>query len=129
MGRCKEATPSFFPLVHKGDTAVGNLCPATSHCTGDQVVYIYMSFTEICDRFSAVMEQMSHSTLTVRSLANYFKALRRANEAYVQSVEKAFTQLQNDLPRGAGEETLTATLKSFLAGQKKIGELMSNTAG
>lgn len=88
-----------------------------------------MSFTEICDRFSAVSDQLVQSSLTVRSLSGYFKALRKGLEAFVQSLDKAGAQLAADLARTGPADTLLTALTCFQAGQRQVMEQVSVTAG
>ena len=88
-----------------------------------------MSFTEICDRFAAVTDQLVQSSLTVRSLAGYFKALRKGLDGFVQGLDKAGTQLSADLAKTTPADTLLAALTAFQAGQKQVLEQVSVTAG
>ena len=87
-----------------------------------------MSFTEVCDRFSAVSDQLVQSSLTVRSLAGYFKALRKGLEGFAQGLDKASAQLTADLARTTPTDTLLAALTAFQVGQKQVLEQVIATA-
>ena len=79
-----------------------------------------MSFSEICDKFEAVVLHGRRGERTISSLCTLFKSYKKSIEAGTAQFQKAVDVFKSELPKESNLDTLSTSLNSLTESCVKI---------
>jgi hypothetical protein len=85
-----------------------------------------MSFTEICEKFEAVLQHLRQGSQTVSVINNFFKNLKKASEAYSVNLAKVVQSLSIEMAKETNMDTLSTAIHSLQSHIKGLGEQHHN---
>ena len=85
-----------------------------------------MSFTEICDKFEAVVHHLRQGSQTVSVINNFFKNLKKTSESYSANLSRVVQSLSMEMSRETNMDTLSTAIHSLQSHIKGLAEQHHN---